>query len=216
MRHSEDIGKIAEALAKAQPEFVMPSKNQKVKYGQTEFWYADLTACLEAVTGPLNKNGIAIIQPFDIEDDNLFIYTRLIHSSGQWLESCYPAKIVGKHQDMGAAITYGRRYSLCGITGLSADDDKDGADAAKVDGVRKKAPSGPPTVKETKEPANGLSPIANKFVSQFNSELGDTRSKDQIEELKTVWAKELEMMKKYPDAHTELMVEIGRHAATVV
>jgi len=54
------------------------------------------------------------------------LITRLMHSSGQWVEGCLPLGNHAKHQDFGIELSYKRRYALCSILGIMAEDDVDG------------------------------------------------------------------------------------------
>jgi len=70
--------------------------------------------------------------------------TRLIHSSGQWIGAAYALPNLADSQDMGSAITYARRYSLCAILGIAGEDDEDGeaataAEQAEAEARRKEA-----------------------------------------------------------------------------
>lgn len=72
---------------------------------------------------------------------NVVVRTRLIHSSGQWIESDLSIPVsMGKNsaQSIGIATTYARRYSLMAIAGVAPDED-DGeslTDAHPMDGTR--------------------------------------------------------------------------------
>jgi len=138
---SENIDKIAEALAAAQGEIQDPHKGKTAKAGAYEYQYADIADVLKVVRVVLSKFHIAVSQPTMFDGEYIVLRTRLIHKSGQYLESDYPVcKATGEHQKMGAAMTYARRYALCSIVGVAADEDMDAQGAATVDAV--KAPSG--------------------------------------------------------------------------
>ena len=119
---------IAEALAKAQAKMKNPVKNKLVQVrsqkGNYDFRYADLSACLDAVRGPLSEEGIALTQAII----GTVLRTSLIHKSGQALWCDYPLNLRegAGPQEVGSAITYGRRYGLVCLTGIVADDDDDG------------------------------------------------------------------------------------------
>jgi hypothetical protein len=141
MQTSEQIGEVASALAKAQGEFqpIEKAKTAKVK-GQTKdgrsfdytYKYADIADVLAGVLPPLSKHGLSVIQPTVVIDGVMIIRTRLLHSSGQWIESDYPvSSINGDHQKMGGALTYARRYALCSLVGVAAEEDTDGEHAAE-------------------------------------------------------------------------------------
>ena len=123
MRTSENIDQLATALAAAQAEM----KNAKLNKQNPHFKsrYADLAEIRDTVTPALTKNGIAVAQGTDTTDNGILVWTRLIHKSGQWIESVFPIPY-DKPQTMGSGITYGRRYTLSAITNIAADDDDDG------------------------------------------------------------------------------------------
>ncbi len=153
--NSTDIGEIAGALALAQGEFPAIEKTKVGKVeGQSkgsgrdykfEYKYADISDVLSAVRPVLAKHDIALLQLTEVDDANVMhVRTRLVHKSGQWIESTYPVCSIGMdHQKMGGALTYARRYALCSIVGVAAEDDLDGQGAGTVEskGKRKSAPS---------------------------------------------------------------------------
>ena len=49
----------------------------------------------------------------------------ICHSSGQWIKSsvCMPLKDNYNAQDIGTAVTYGRRYGLSAMVGVAQYDD---------------------------------------------------------------------------------------------
>ncbi len=141
--NSEQIDQIATALAAAQMEIEDPHKTRtgKIKgetkagkYYEYEYKYADIADVLKQVRGALSKHGIAVSQPTIMDGTALIVRSRLLHSSGQWLESDYPVcSLQGDHQKMGAAMTYARRYALTSLVGVAADEDTDGQGAAEAD-----------------------------------------------------------------------------------
>lgn len=133
MNQSEHIDQLATALAVAQGQIRNPSKNKKVKVktrtgGAYEFEYADLTAIIDAIKKPLADNNIAYVQHMNIDQEGKFrLYTRLAHSSGQWMESVTPIFIEGEQgsQAFGSALTFMKRYALAAMLGIAADSDDD-------------------------------------------------------------------------------------------
>lgn len=136
MNTSENIDAIAAALAKAQAEMTNPVFNKTNPHFKSA--YADLASVLNAVRPALAKNGIAIMQMSGMEEAGVVLYTRLTHTSGQWIQSVYPVTISQKHQDIAAAMTYAKRISLSAIAGVAGEDDDDGnaANNAPVNTVR--------------------------------------------------------------------------------
>jgi len=129
MKTSESIKQIAEALVSAQKEIRFAAKDSTNPHFKSK--YANINSIIEAVKKPLNDNGIAILQSLSPSDDNkLHLTTRLLHSSGEWIEDTAVCPIQKQDpQGLGSAISYIRRYSISSLCALYADDD-DGQSAA--------------------------------------------------------------------------------------
>ena len=148
MKTSETCADFMAAFAKAQANFKNPVKNKEVKYGATKFKYADLTACLDAVLPSLNAEGIALTQGVTIEGEAQVLITRL-SLGNEWMTSEYPLGAVGAdHKDIGAAYTYGKRYSVVSMTGISADEDGDASSITTKSAAPKKATPKPNAAQE--------------------------------------------------------------------
>lgn len=119
------IDKIAAALAKAQGELTNPKKTKTANLGKYKYAYADLGEIMDAVRPTLAKHGLAIVQTLSPG----VLLTMLVHESGQAFRSTYALPEKATAQEMGSAITYGRRYSVSAILGIAAEDDDDGAKA---------------------------------------------------------------------------------------
>ncbi len=127
MIQSDEIAEIASALAKAQGVIKNPEKLRTNPHFRSK--YADLATGLDCIRPPLSANGIAIIQAPGINADGVYLTTRLIHSSGQYLGCIYPvASSSADHQKLGAALTYAKRQALFSLVGICGDDDLDGED----------------------------------------------------------------------------------------
>jgi hypothetical protein len=151
MKTTEQIGALAAALAKAQGELKNIEKGKINTHFKTK--YADIADGLDVVRPVLSKHGIAIIQATDMNPDTgiFWLTTRLVHTSGEWVESIYPLP-VGKAQEQGSAITYARRYSLfsmVGVAGTNEDDDGNAANTAPASPA--KAPPKPKVNNVNKE-----------------------------------------------------------------
>jgi len=129
------IDKIAAALAGAQGELTNPPKTKTANLGKYKYRYADLAEIIEHVRPVLAKHSLAVVQ-LTVADARNVLVTRLMHESGQYLEATYPLPAQAAAQDMGSAITYARRYSLCAILGIAADEDDDGERAVKGESNR--------------------------------------------------------------------------------
>src|SRR5690625_667307 len=137
MKKSESIVELSQALAKAWENIKNPKHNQKVvvrtkKGGKYDFQYTDLTGIIDEVKPHLSKNGVTVLQQAYTEmvEGNFLVSvtTRLVHSSGEWIESKPLSYPVGGNdiQGMGGLITYMKRYSLSAILGISTETDDDG------------------------------------------------------------------------------------------
>ena len=114
---------IASALVKAQKAFGPALKNSTNPHFKSR--YADLAACVEAVIGGLNDNGIALIQRNSLDDAGVTVETVFVHESGEMLECGKLHVPAAKHdpQGYGSALTYARRYSLMAACGIAPEDD---------------------------------------------------------------------------------------------
>lgn len=130
---SKELGKLFEALAKAQLEMDVAKTDSVNPYFKSR--YADLASVVKASRPFLSKNGISVIQrTFTTEREEIFMYTRMCHSSGQWIESNMAVKPPKNDiQTMGSYLTYLRRYMYAALTGVvSSDEDDDGEVAMKA------------------------------------------------------------------------------------
>jgi hypothetical protein len=121
---SENIDLLALALSKAQSDIENVSKDKQA-YG---YKYADLGSCLQAIKKPLRDNGLSISQLGVCGESKQMLVTLLMHESGQWLKSVFCLESVelkqcNSLQNLGAGLTYMRRYALSSIIGLTQEDD---------------------------------------------------------------------------------------------
>lgn len=131
IRTSGEIDKIGEALSAAQAEFKPVLKNKINPHFKNA--YADLSSQIDATREPLSKYGIFVLQTSPIIDGRLLVITRLLHKSGQWLESDVSLKLgQDTPQGSGSCITYGRRYGRAMALDLAAEEDDDGHQAQPI------------------------------------------------------------------------------------
>ena len=89
--------------------------------------YISLDGILETIRPILAKNGLAVIQEATGDGDYIFVKTKLIHESGEMIETevlkMKPQK--NDPQSMGSCITYSKRYQLAALLGICEciDDD---------------------------------------------------------------------------------------------
>lgn len=162
---SEKINELALSLSKAQAEFAPVPKSRTVDFlynGQrTKYNYADLSDFIDAVKGPMAKYGLSHTQQLVTIEGRVVLWTRILHSSGQWILSTYPLTLGAKPQDAGSAITYARRYTLSALLGVQSEDDDDGASAPPLEPPKKPKPPLPPEIAVKPKTPRRAKPIAS-------------------------------------------------------
>ena len=127
---SENIEKLASALSKAQSEIKGAEKKSTNPFFNSG--YADLHTVIESSFPFLTKHGLSVIQGNDGKPGEFYVTTMLLHSSGQWVKSKLKMPVEkATAQSIGSTITYGRRYGLSAICGISQNDDDVNAASGK-------------------------------------------------------------------------------------
>lgn len=130
---------LAKALAALQTDLPELRKGETAEVltksgGKYSYSYADLADCSKVIMPKLGAVGLSFSSKPTIVDGQFVLVYTLRHSAGEADQGIYPLPDPTRHspQEIGSAITYGRRYSLCAITGLApGGDDDDGAAASK-------------------------------------------------------------------------------------
>lgn len=166
MNQSESIVKLSAAFAKAQSEMSGAVKDSANPFYKSK--YADLVSVIKAIKEPFANHGLSYTQ-FPITGDNgIGVTTRLIHESGEWLESTFTLPMTKLDpQAAGSAITYARRYALQAMAGIPAVDD----DAEMAMGRKEKPVVGKITRKQAQtlhELLSSTEADVSKFCAVFN------------------------------------------------
>ena len=166
MKHSESIAALAGALAKAQLQIEPASKNATNPHFRSH--YADLASIWDACRGPLNTNGLSIVQfPCDGEVGRTGLCTMLLHSSGEFISEVVTTRSQKDDpQGLGSALTYLRRYALAAVVGVTATEDDDGNAASTPANARAAAPAPRPYIPPPVSPPAVNAPAPSKPVSQ--------------------------------------------------
>lgn len=137
IRHTDNISDLSAALVAASAELSGVSKGREASIptksgGSYAYRYAALEDVLDTVRPVLAKHGLTITQTASNRSEEfLTISTSILHRSGQYIVFEPLALPNGRTaQEIGSAITYGRRYHLLACLNLAASDDDDGATAA--------------------------------------------------------------------------------------
>jgi len=139
MKTSESITRIAEALSLAQGAMTGAKKAADNPFFKSK--YSDLAEVIRAISEPFAANGLSFIQSASFIDGKISVITRIMHKSGEWLESdpCELPPVKNDPQGYGSAISYAKRYSLQSFAGVPSIDD-DGNDAKKHTAKPKEVP----------------------------------------------------------------------------
>ena len=122
MKSSESLEKLSLALCSAQGAMGGAVKGSANPFFKSS--YADLTSVIKAIKQPCFDNGLSYVQLPHRDGNSIGVVTRLMHTSGQWLEHEFTLPMVkGDPQAAGSAITYARRYALQALFGIPAVDD---------------------------------------------------------------------------------------------
>lgn len=131
-------------LSKALPALMAEMENAKNTKSGYGYNYAPLNEILETVRPILAKHRFSVVQMVGHEEGLVTVRTMLIHESGESLESTMalpPAEVKGTNevQQMGASITYARRYMLTSLLGIAGEEDTDGVAPAKREAKKRES-----------------------------------------------------------------------------
>lgn len=131
MTHSEKYDLVAAALVGAKKDFTKAKKSGENSHLGAK--YATLGDILDAIEPALNDRELMVMQHMlDTSTETVMhLATRIMHSSGQYMEFQYNMPIEKKtSQAYGSTTSYARRYALAAILGISQSDDD--AEIAKM------------------------------------------------------------------------------------
>lgn len=130
-----------EAFAAAQSEFGPIIKGTQGQRGK----YAPLDAVLDTVRPILNRHGLALTQATFVADGTLFVRSSVVHIiTGERHDAEYPAGgFALQHQQLGAGVTYARRYSLLSLLGVFPENEDDDGEKAGAAGGERSPQSSP-------------------------------------------------------------------------
>jgi hypothetical protein len=128
MNASPTITAIAPALVAAVGELAPVAKDATNPAFRNK--YASLDAMMEQVRPVLARHGLAVLQSVTHPETDagrvvgIAVETRVLHTSGEWIAGLVTLPVEkSTAQGTGSAISYGRRYGLSALLGLTAEDD---------------------------------------------------------------------------------------------
>jgi len=150
MNASPTITAIAPALVAAVGELAPVSKDATNPAFRNK--YATLDSMMEQVRPVLARHGLAVLQSVTHPETDagrvvgIAVETRVLHTSGEWIAGLVTLPVEkSTAQGTGSAISYGRRYGLSALLGLTAeDDDGQAASAPKLAPARAARPAAAP------------------------------------------------------------------------
>lgn len=121
---------VYKALATFQEKVPKIDLDGEVKTKAYSFKYATLANIIQKIKPAMKEAGLGFTQL--IEGSNL--RTVLFSAEdGSTVESVLPINVTGDPKNVGALITYYKRYALCGALGIAAEEDKDAPQQAGKD-----------------------------------------------------------------------------------
>lgn len=134
---SNNIDKLAGSLAKAQGEMKGAKASNVNPFFKSN--YADLHTVIESSFPHLTKFGLSIVQGCNKSTDTFYVTTTLLHKSGQWIRSWIRIPVAKLNaQEIGTATTYGRRYGLAAMVGISQYDDDGQENKTRLNEIEEK------------------------------------------------------------------------------
>lgn len=100
----------------------------------TKKQYADLQAYLEVILPPLLENNCYLTAETQLGTNVLMVKTIIRHIGGESIEISIPMPLSSNPtpQDIGSAMTYGRRYGIAALFGLAQGDDDGSSLSGKI------------------------------------------------------------------------------------
>jgi hypothetical protein len=127
----------------------------------------------------LSANGLALIQPMKVSDGHTILITKLVHESGETIES---EMILPNHADpqkYGSLITYYKRYQLQAMLGISTKDEDDDANSL----VPEKAFNQPKSAPVSNAPASDAQKsLLKRLGVQFKDDISKNEASKLIEQ----------------------------------
>jgi hypothetical protein len=173
---------------KVQQNLPSVGKDGKGNFGK----YMKLEDIMPKVIDVLNKNNFIVIQsPTITEEGSPALTTTLTYYNGEVLAQDTMLLMLDKQtaQGQGSGITYARRYALCAMLGLVADEDDDGQKATDQSGGQTKPAPRPSDPNKFISPAQinlVFARLKSKGIQskdEANSAVYDLTGKDSVAEV---------------------------------
>ena len=185
MESSQQISEVASAMCKAQAEMKPAEKNCTNPFFGNK--YSDISSLWDAIREPVTRNGLCVLQDAKTTPNGLSVTTRIVHTSGQWIEfGPFEVPLMKKDaQSIGSATSYAKRYALSAAIGVVCESDDDGNLAKESAPKPQKSQQPASPTSQSKDP----SIISDKQVQLLQSFIG--KNEDYRQKLKDGLEKKL-------------------------
>ena len=142
MKREHAQSEFAQALANFQADIPPIAKSKTANAGAYRYKYADLSDIQVAISRKMKECGLAYTFDTREEGDTLHVGCIVFHTGGHRERTEFPVPVdrrarMNGAQQIGSALTYGRRYALTASLGIvTADEDDDGQSGGTVDSRR--------------------------------------------------------------------------------
>jgi len=158
LRAESAAGAFAAALANFQCDLPPIEKKKTANAGSYKYRYADLADIWRAIGNRLHDCGLSVTFDTVDREGGIDVVCRVHHIAGHCAESRFPVPIdraarMSLAQQVGAALTYGRRYALTAALGIvTADEDTDGHGAPEPSRPNSAATNGSTAARQPQRP----------------------------------------------------------------
>jgi len=222
MRTSTDVTEIYNAIIKTQSEISNAKRNSNNPHFGSA--YADLSSIIDVSKKPMSDNGLGIIQMPSTIGKTVSVTTRIIHTSGQWIEGEISFELTKTDpQSIGSTITYGRRYSWQSLLGFTQEGEDDDGNRGSGRDNKNQSNSKQNSNNEKKSEGGGgaSTTLSKKEIEDWRKTLF---SKDRKKEITELTAKSYAGYKKWlgqfrkvmtPEEHEEFKVLLDKQKAFI-
>jgi hypothetical protein len=164
------ISNLATALCKAQGVMGGAKKTSNNPFFKSK--YSDLASVFDTLRIPFASNGLSIVQLMDVLDSGVTVLiTRLMHVSGESIDSKMILPMDDNPQKFGSIITYFKRYALMAIAGIPSEDDDANSAAGRI--APKAKPISLEQISTLETLINGYGDIREKLLNACQQELSN-------------------------------------------
>jgi len=129
MYQSESLKNFAPAMCEVQKNDLVAKATSLNPYYNAHF--ANLPTVWDTIRKPLTDNGFCVIQSTLPHDSGVIVVTTLLHKSGEWMRGKLLMPTDKRTpQAYGSVMSFGRRYALSAMVGVSSEYDDDDAESA--------------------------------------------------------------------------------------